>query len=204
MPMPAPAFRPCPRTARRVQPAWRRAIRILFLTSFASACPIVNPAAGADRFSSLLPRLPATANSLVLMDVESIFNSPLAVKENWKGTYTKNFEASPLLIPPGARQFVLAADVEVETMTPLWQAAAMRVSNNPTAAQLAERMGGIVDSVVGTQVVWPRSGLCVARFGDYEFGLLMPASRHAAARWLRQGTATSFAGFSPYLKTAAH
>ena len=66
----------------------------------------ITPTHAAD-FVRLISRIPNDANTLILLDVDAIFRSPKAVTEQWRESYADNFAATPLIIPPNAKRFVL-------------------------------------------------------------------------------------------------
>ncbi len=153
-------------------------------------------------YDHLLLRIPDDANTLILLNVESIFASPLAEAEGWKQSYADNFAGTPLLVPPNAQRFVLGADLQIETMEPLWEAASMKLSVDPSIQNVAQRIGGVTDTLSGFDAVWPRQDLCIVKFGPAEFGVLAPASRQTAARWVLRSQRQSVAELSAYLNQA--
>ena len=99
-----------------------------------------------EGFDDLLVRLPADANAIVLLDADRIFSSLIAKSENWRDKYASSFESTPLMLPPSATRFVLAAELEVENMTPVWEAAVMTLAVDTSVKQIADRRSGLVDS----------------------------------------------------------
>ena len=61
--------------------------------------PAATPTA-AGEYDRFVSRIPDDANTLILLNVESIFASPLAQAEDWKQTYADNFAGTPLIVPP--------------------------------------------------------------------------------------------------------
>jgi hypothetical protein len=157
----------------------------------------------AAEYDHLLRRIPDEVNTLILLNVESIFASELAQAENWQQTYSDNFAAAPLIVPPRARQFVLGAAVDIESMHPRLEVASMEVSTDPTIDEIAARIGGPMDELSGLPVVWPRDNLCIVKFSPSQFGVISPASRQEAARWTADVQRRSAVGLSPYLQQAA-
>jgi hypothetical protein len=157
----------------------------------------------AAEFDRVLSRIPDDANTLILLNVESIFGSTLAQSENWKQTYADSFAATPLIVPPNARRFALAAAIEIETMEPIWEVASMEMSVDPSIDDVAQRIGGVTDRLSGVQALWPRNNMCVVKFGPSEFAVLAPASRQSAARWAGRAQRQAFGELTPYLKQAA-
>ena len=79
----------------------------------------------ADEFQGLVNRIPRSANAIVLLNLEKAKNSPLGLKEDWKGKIDNAFAAGAARIPPQAARFVIASQIDFEFMEPLWEAAVM-------------------------------------------------------------------------------
>jgi len=192
---------------RRLSPrgllAWSLAIGAA--CGFVPRASAQNPAAGSSsavEFDDLLRRLPDEANAVVALHVEGIFASPLATAEGWAAHYADSYSDAPLIVPPHAKRFLLAAEFQLETMQPAWESAAMELSVDPAPEDLAKRWGGAADRLAGAPVVWPSGKLCIAKFGPGRFGVLSPASRQEAARWISRGAVAEVESFSPYLVRA--
>ncbi len=88
--------------------------------------------AGVDvhaQFAPLLQRIPESANTIFLLHVEKIFNSPLAQKEGWQQHYEKSVDAGMMHLPADTLQYILAGDLDFTSMQPAWQVGAMTVKN---------------------------------------------------------------------------
>jgi hypothetical protein len=118
----------------------------------------------------------------MLIHVDSVFRSPLAVANKWRETYTDRFEAAPLLVPPKAEYFLVASELDIESKKPRWEAAITQLSIDPTIQEVGARFVGSVDELNGIPVVWPRNGLWIAKFGTRQFGLLLPGGSNKSAR----------------------
>ncbi len=152
-------------------------------------------------FKELLAKVPATPNVLVMLNPEKIFASEVATQGGWRQQYGATFADTPLLMPPSAEQFLLAADLDLAYLRPRWQTAIMRLNSDPTKEQIARQIGGQADVVAGLDaVVAPHGGLIV-RFGPHLFGLRQPGDRQAVSRWIRESATTP--PLSPYLQAAA-
>ena len=64
-------------------------------------------------FIGLTSRIPDGANTIVLIDVSRVHNSPIGKAENWIEDHHKQFEAGMTMVPPDAKTFVAAAKVEI-------------------------------------------------------------------------------------------
>lgn len=156
----------------------------------------------AATYDDLLQRIPDSANSLIMLDVEAMFGSDIAKTEKWKEAYADEYAATPLIVPPDAKRFVLGAELDLETMKPSWEAASMEMSVDVSAETISQKIGGVVDSISGSTVVWIRKGFCVASFSRRMVGLLSPTNRQNAGRWIKD-SGKSIENHSSYLKDAA-
>jgi hypothetical protein len=155
-------------------------------------------------FADLLARMPRSANVLVLLNADQIFSSDVATREHWKQQYDATYEDSPLLLPPSAEQFVLAADVDLAYMKPRWEVAVMRLSDDPSMNLLARSIRGDRETLAGLESITTPRNAVIVKFEPRLFGMMRPASRQTAARWI-QGANTKNAGsLSPYLATVAN
>jgi hypothetical protein len=159
------------------------------------------PTAGAD-FDHLIRLIPPGANVVVAVDVASVFASPLAQSEQWRSRYADAFETTPLLIPPHATRFLLGADMEIATMHPRWEIAAIEMDVDRSVQEVAERTGGTIDNLAGLGAVSsPRFGYIV-RFAPRTYGVTTRGGRQAAARWVKESLDDDSERLSPYLREA--
>ncbi len=156
----------------------------------------------AAAFESLLRRIPDSANAIVVLHVDSIFASPLAQAEGWREKYADKHAGTPLIVPPTAKRFVLGSQLDIESMHPLWEVASMELSVDPSAEDIQKLTGGIVDSLSGVEVVWPKGDTCIAKFDSHEFGILSPANRQQAGRWIEVAMSGHQGDVAPYLLQA--
>ncbi len=154
-------------------------------------------------FAELLKKLPASPNVLVVLNAEKIFASEVAMEGGWKQQYGATFADTPLLMPPTAQQFVLAADLDLAQVSPRWQAAVMRLSINPSKELIARNIGGEPSELAGLDVISTAKGGMIVRFEPNIFGLRHPGDRQVMSRWIRE-TKSSDGGLSPYLQAAAN
>jgi len=155
------------------------------------------------QFQELLRRVPASPNVLVVLNAQKIFDSPIARREGWKQNYERAFAAAPMLLPPSAQQFVLAAHLNLEFMQSHWEAAVMRLSKDPAIGEIAKRVAGTPDKVAGKGAVETPGDEFIVKFAPYIFGVVTPASRQFTATWIRDAAANDSVRLSPYLRQAA-
>ena len=54
-------------------------------------------------FKDMLRLVPGEANALLVVDVEKVLKSPMAIREGWPQAQTDAYAAKPMVVPPGDR-----------------------------------------------------------------------------------------------------
>ncbi|HEY3392179.1 MAG TPA: hypothetical protein VGK58_05705, partial [Lacipirellulaceae bacterium] len=129
--------------------------------------------------------------------------SEVAMEGGWKQQYGSTYADTPLLMPPSAQQFVMAADLDLARLHPRWQAAVMRLGINPSKELIARNIGGEPGELAGLDVISTATGGMIVRFEPNIFGLRQPGDRQTMSRWIRE-TKSGAGGLSPYLQAAAN
>jgi hypothetical protein len=151
-------------------------------------------------FGQLSNYLPTGANAVVVVNAEKMFASPLAEQEGWQMKFADAFEATPFILPPTAKQCIIAARLNSQSLHPEWQAAAMELAVDPDMAGVAKRRGGELKQLSGAQVVELPGQIWAAKFGERLFGVLKPASEELAARWIALAKDGAPDKLTPYLR----
>src|SRR5438132_242306 len=76
--------------------------------------------AKASEFDDLLKRLPSQSNLLVVIDIASIHESPVGVKEEWKKQHENDYVGGTARIPPTAKKFVVGAQLNPAALNLTW------------------------------------------------------------------------------------
>lgn len=155
------------------------------------------------QFRDLVAKLPKSANSILLLNVTKAVNSPMGVREGWKKRIEKSFDAGLIRVPPQATNYVIASQLDLEFMEPIWTAAVMDASEAVSVGKIAERRRGTVDSIDGLAAAALPNDTYVVRFALTTLGAMQPANRQAVTRWIRETQAEGKSELSPYLKAAA-
>ncbi len=158
-------------------------------------------AVNGDEYDPLLARLPASTNAIILIDAEKIFASEYAKQQNWRSTYAKRFDSNPSMLPPTTKKFVWGTELRLETMSPGTQYAVMNLSRDLSMPQLAKWRGGNLNVIDALQAVATPTGGMAIKFSQVEYGVMQPASRQKAARWIRESSDTSQLRLSSYLES---
>lgn len=181
----------------------RRKLSLISAIVTALVVPIGPAHAAPADFAELLAKLPKSANAIVMLNAQQIFGSEIAVRDGWKQRYDANYADSPLMLPPAAQQFVLAADLDLATLKPRWEAAVLRLADDPSMSMIARTVRGTPDSVGGLDAVATPRGAMLVKFAPRLYGMIQPGSRQSTARWIRDTGSAAGDSLSPYLKTAA-
>jgi hypothetical protein len=150
----------------------------------------------------LLRRVPDSANTLIMIEVERMLMSPIAMKEKWRDN-ANNSQGEPLHFPINAERYMLASKVDyVSTFDDVWDAALIETTSDISLPYLSKMEGGYLDTVEGQQVAFsPRNAFLVA-FKPRILGLSFPANKQDLGRWLRKVNRRDEPQVSEYLQNA--
>jgi hypothetical protein len=155
------------------------------------------------QFDDLMLRVPGGANSLVLIDVDAFYSSPMATSKGWKATFERKWSEQPILLPPEAKRFVLAAHLDpLNNLRSNWEAAVVELGTPIPMTTIARAEGGYLDSIDSTPVVWTPSHAYFVQLDSQLLGVAYPDDRQAVARWIMLAKTGQSAPLSPYLKAA--
>ncbi|ADB16149.1 hypothetical protein Psta_1474 [Pirellula staleyi DSM 6068] len=151
------------------------------------------------QFESLAAKVPGSANAIVLLDTEKIMASPLAEKEGWKLKYEQAFASGLVTIAPDTKQMILAAQMDYQTMRPLWEVALADYSTGHTIAEIAREAGGTLDQIGSLQAVALSDDSYCVQLDTMRLGVMAPANRQTVSRWIRDVSTQTEPKLSPYL-----
>ncbi len=178
------------------------AIAACLLTVLAALAPS-DRCRAADAFQTLVNQIPRSANAVVLLNMEKAKNSPLGLKEDWKGNVDKAFQSGLIRVPPQATRFVLAAQMDFEEKEPLWEAAVMDLDENVSMPQIEQSRSGTPDTIEGLPALARPNDTYLVQLGPKTLGGMGPGNRQAVVRWIREVRKMSPPPLSPYLQKAA-
>ena len=162
---------------------------------------LATPAAA--QFRELANRLPRAANTLVVVNLEQMLQSPQGIREGWSKKVEEAFEAGVTRVPPQTLRFVLGAQLDLESAQPVWEAAVLDLKTNVAMDVIASKRSGKADKIGDLAALALPNDVYAVQFGPRTLGALAPANRQAAARWLRETEPSSKVVLSPYLEKAA-
>ncbi len=156
-----------------------------------------------EPFESLLTRVPAGANTLVLIDVEATLAAPVAKENGWGKQLELSYVERPIFLPPEASKLIVAASLRSnDDFSRLWELAAMELLEPMSMRSIARSEGGYVDEINGVQAAWTPSDAYFVSFSDRELGVMFPAERQFVSRWVDFTQQNSIVKISDYLKSA--
>jgi hypothetical protein len=158
----------------------------------------------AGEFDQLLTKVPASANTLILIDVEQTLASELAKKEGWGQKLELAYVSRPVFLPPEASKLVIAGSLQpTADFVRLWELGVMQLNEPVTIRSIARSEGGYVDTIAGNEAAWTPSDAYFVEFAQNELGVLFPAERQFVSRWVEHAKQNSEVQLSDYLKKAA-
>lgn len=175
-------------------------MRVLTILTVASTLAAT---ASAQTVSQLVDRVPATANAIVLLDLDALYDSPMAQRFGWSGAHEAASYKVPLMVPPSATLAMMAANIELSTMDSTWEVAAAVLDAPVSVDEIARSERGYVDEIAGTSVVWLSSGAYAIALDERLLGVAYPDNRQWASRWIDSSAESSANELSAPLDTSA-
>jgi hypothetical protein len=152
---------------------------------------------------NLLPYVPEDANSIAILRIADLKDSPRGRQEDWASQHEAEFLAGSMTLPPWVTVFVRASHVQIGTRQRNWTVAVLPLPDDYAMATLADKEGTEVQDIAGHQAVFaPRLGgyfVELTAEAPRVLGGIAPAGRQQVARWIGE----SRAGPSAYLREAA-
>ena len=153
-------------------------------------------------YYELLRRVPDSANTIIMIDVERMLMSPIAMKEKWREK-ANAAEGRVLHFPPNAVRYMLASKLDfVHDLENLWDIALIETPEPISLPYLAKTEGGYLDTLEGQEIAFsPREAFFVSLKPNI-LGVSFPANRQDLGRWLRSMKQFDKPQISEYLQKA--
>ena len=139
----------------------------------------------ADDFDRLVNMLPRSANAVLILNVDKAMASPMGKFEGWQENIEKSFDAGITRVPPQAKRFVLAAELDFDYLKPLWEAAVIDAKMPISTQEIAKKRGGATDTIESRAAVALPEDVYLIQFDEKTLGGIGPANRKMATNWLR-------------------
>ncbi len=151
----------------------------------------------------LINYIPPGANAIVVVDVESLLASELAVQDGWADKRSANYGSRPVLLPPEASRVVVGAQLDTAGNLGLtWELAALQLNREFSLDQIALPEGGYVDTIGGVSTVWTPSNAYIIDLPGNDLGMMYPADRQSVSRWANFVESNQSVAVSDYLREA--
>jgi hypothetical protein len=158
-----------------------------------------SPAAGP--YDDLLQWIPQQANTLLLMDVYELHQSPLGKQEDWAKKHTRTILGSSS-ISPQISKLIVAAQLNPSTLHYTWEAGVFQLDRSIKDAELSRLVSGTRDSVGGKPIVLSPRNAYFVKFKEWVIGMMKPANRQAMSQWVKFARPTGRTVLTPYLTEA--
>lgn len=157
----------------------------------------------ATPYQHLLCKVPSDANSLVMISTAEVRASAVAKREVATDPGKREAVSRHIFAMPTVDYSVLASHVNLDTLSPLWELGLYAASAEASLPEIAKRHKGRVETIGDQRCVWLPQDAHLFKLGSQMFGLINPANRQFAARWLRQVQDRNSPQLSPYLQEAS-
>lgn len=150
------------------------------------------------RFRGMFRWIPDSVNLMVIGDLNQIYGSPLATKEKWR-------TAAPLVgFPPAIQFVVLGSKLDMATLQDTMEFGVAYLNVDVSMEDLAKREAGAVETLAGAQAVLSPRNVYFASIAPFTVGMMYPANRQEAAKWIRFGRGNAQPSFSPTIQAAVN
>lgn len=165
----------------------------------------------AQDVSGLLPFLPEDSNTIAVLRVRDLVNSPRGQKEGWAEKHETEFLQGAITIPPWVAALVRSSYARPGVPGGDWTAVVIPLPATYQMADLAKREGTEVQEIAGHAAVLSsrHNGYFVELQTSGEgktpvLGGMSPATRQDISRWIAESHRSGAGlGLSQYLKNAA-
>lgn len=175
---------------------WLIYLRTVCVVCFAAILLLENSLGQVEQLAN---RVPATANAIVVVNVQAAYASPMAHAKDWNQSGPSAHEAGMIPLPASAEWFLMAAQMDYEFMHPLWEIAVAYVREMPSMKDIATRSGGRVDQLAGAQAVERPNDSYVVTLGPRIIGAMSPANRQQVIHWVRRSSVRKSPQVTEYL-----
>jgi hypothetical protein len=154
----------------------------------------------AATFQSLAQRLPATTDTIVAINVESVLNSPYAKQQQWREMMAENWAKRPGVVPPGVNKLLMGAEFIPSKAETRWEVTLMDMPKMPSLEDLCKAEGGNVDRVWDKDAVASPINAYFIPLSNDVLAVCTPGERSLIARWVRQPVLNGGAVTSEYTR----
>ena len=145
--------------------------------------------------------LPAEVNAVARINVAEVYQTPLARKEGWIKKATESFIQQESFIPPGTKQILVGAELELsDNLKSLRKYSVVVPDAQLTLEKLSAWMP--ISTFAGKPSTQFGNDGYVVDAGDGSWLVSESSSRQIMSRWLKNGPTSGGNRLSPYLRSA--
>src|SRR5687768_4439643 len=101
------------------------------------------------------PKLPASANALMKLEVAKVLDSPLGKEMGWRAKLSKGYADRPVAVPSTAKRVTFVAGMQPNGMRAIWQAAIIELGSGTVGLDpMLRAQGGYLDVIGGKKAAW--------------------------------------------------
>jgi hypothetical protein len=156
-------------------------------------------ALSAQDISTLLQRVPASANVVAFLDISGLIQSDLGSREGWSQKRTMDYYSGKVPFPPTSKFLVSAAEFNPVARRSNWQISLMNFEDKVDPYVVAKKEGSEVTWIEQLSVIPSRRNAYFVEFDRYNYGTYSPANRQQATRWVQFAKSNSKPTVSQYL-----
>ena len=130
------------------------------------------------------PRLPASANAVMTLEVSKLLDSPLGKEMGWRAKLSKGYADRPVAVPSTAKRATFVAGMHPNGMRAIWQAAIIELASPVRLDPMLRAQGGYLDTIGGKPAAWTPRDVFYVEFDKNTLGVLRPAQRQYVTRWV--------------------
>ncbi len=162
-------------------------LAVIFSVVAAMIVPPVAFAEPAD-WAKLSKQLPSSTNAVLAIDAEAMFQSEFATQNNWRESHADSFDRNPTMLPPIATRFLLATELDTNSVEPTHEFAVMSTAVPIPFQQIREQIEGDFDLIGGYDAIHTNQDSYVVQLDEDRIALVRNASRQWASQqiWLAQ------------------
>lgn len=162
---------------------------VRILGSIAVCLPMLTSLVTAQTVEDLIRYAPEDANSLVILRVEQMINSPRGLAQGWSQKHEEEYASGGSPIPPWVKLFVKSSFVRPGAFGGEWVSGAIPLPDEYSMEQLAKREGSEVQQINSHAVVYSakKNGYFVEfknAAGKRFLGGMAPSSRQQVSDWI--------------------
>lgn len=156
----------------------------------------------ADAQQNLALWVPPSTNTVAIVRVADLLNSPLGRQRKWVDEYRDAYANGIVAAPPSVLEAIRATEYRpyAKGAQPVYSIYSMRV--DVSMSEIAKHELTQAEKIGDGFAVNSQRGVYFARLGSKMLGALQPADRQLLSRWLRFGQTNTKPQLTPYLAEA--